>query len=71
VLDYRKEFTEKRQNQFAKAREAMRKAQSDTESEAMPKALEKMREAFQADEKMRGDYLAKLGNLLDDRRLSP
>jgi outer membrane protein assembly factor BamB len=66
VEKLQKEFADQQQGQLAKAGQAMQKAQGDKDPEAMPKALEKLREAFQGSEKARGDYLAKLRDFLTD-----
>jgi outer membrane protein assembly factor BamB len=61
-----KEFAAKQGEMFAKAGELMQKAQSDKDLEVMSKAGETLRQAFQGIMKMRGDYLGKLRDSLDD-----
>lgn len=66
VEKLQKELADKQQSQLAKARDEMQKAQGGKDTEAMPKALENLRQAFQASAKMRGNYLGRLRGFLDD-----
>lgn len=66
VETFQREFAAKQLNVLAKAGETMQKAQNDKDPEAMSKAGESLRQAFMAMVKMRGDYLGKLRDGLDD-----
>lgn len=66
VEKFQKEYAAKQQDLFAKAGQAMKKAQNDKDPEAVSKAGETFREVLGALVKMRGDYLGKLRDHLDD-----